>query len=326
MISLIGFAGPPFAAVEIFDVTLIGVSERSAVKLGLTLALVLVVYALRQAALVVVRRLPGRREASRRFWSRQGIQLASAIVLVIGVVSIWVTPGTDVTTGIGLLSAGLAFALSQVITSLAAYFVILRGDMFTVGDRITLGGVRGDVVQLGFIKTTVFEMGQPPAVQGADPAMWVHSRQPTGRLVTVSNGVIFSEPVYNYTRDFPYLWEEIAIPISYEADRPVAERILREAATRHAVGAEAMSPDLLPRLRSRYGVGREDLEPEVYWRITDNWLEMSVRFVVPERGIRAVKDRISRDILAGLDAAGLEIASSTYEITHVPPLRIERAP
>ena len=97
----------------------------------------------------------------------------------------------------------LAFALQQVITSIAGYFVILRGNTFIVGDRITMGGVRGDVMRLGFIQTTIMEMGQPPSVQGASPAMWVHSRQFTGRIVTVSNAKIFADMVFNYTRDFP---------------------------------------------------------------------------------------------------------------------------
>jgi small-conductance mechanosensitive channel len=311
------------ASLEVFGVTLIGVSERTGVKILFTLALLAVVYVLRRLALAGARRLPGGRVDTTRFWSRQGIRLVLAIVLVIGTLSIWVTPGTDVTTGIGLLSAGLAFALSQVITSLAAYFVILRGDIFTVGDRITLGGVRGDVVQLGFIKTTIFEMGQPPAVQEADPAVWVHSRQYTGRLVSVSNGMIFSEPVYNYTRDFPYLWEEIAIPIAFEADRAAVEAILRDVAGRHAVARDAIDEEVVSGIRTRYGVQAADLAPEVYWRITDNWLEMSVRFLVSDRGARTVKDRMSREILAAFDAAGLEVASATYDIVHVPPLRIE---
>ena len=72
-----------------------------------------------------------------------------------------------------------------------------------------MGGVRGDVIALGFIQTTIMEMGQPPPVQSADPAMWVRSRQYTGRVVTVTNAKIFDEPVYNYTRDFPYIWEEM---------------------------------------------------------------------------------------------------------------------
>lgn len=309
------------ASVEVFGVTLIGVNERTGVKLLLTLGLVAVVYLARRLALYLARRLPGRREDARRFWSRQAIRLAAAVALALGLVSIWVTPGADLTTGVGLISAGLAFALSQVITAFAGYFVILRGDIFTVGDRITLGGVRGDVVSLGFIKTTVLEMGQPPAVQGADPAVWVHSRQPTGRLIAVSNGTIFSEPVYNYSRDIPYIWEEIAVPIGYEADRAAAERILLEAARRHAVEPGRIEPATRERMRSVYGVGAEDAEPAVYWRITDGWLEMTVRFLVPDRGVREIKDRISRAVLDGFDAAGIAVASGTYPVVTTAPLR-----
>ena len=111
-----------------------------------------------------------------------------------------------------------------MITSIAGYFVILRGSTFTVGDRISMGGVRGDVMRLGFIQTTFMEMGQPPSVPGADPAMWVKSRQFTGRIVTVTNSKIFAEPVFNYTRDFPFIWEEMSIPITYEADDAKVEK------------------------------------------------------------------------------------------------------
>jgi len=214
----------PSGAVRVLGVTLVGVSATTGVKVLFTLALLVVVVALHTAARAVLRRVLGGQVADpRRFWARQGLQVVTAVVLVLGVVSIWITPETDVSTGVGLVSAGLAFALQQVILSLAAYAVILRGDTFGVGDRIVLGGVRGDVVRLGFLKTTIMEMGQPPAVAGADPATWVHSRQYTGRVVTVTNAVVFEEPVYNYTRDFPYLWEEIALPVSYDADRARAE-------------------------------------------------------------------------------------------------------
>ena len=152
-----------------------------------------------------------------------------------GLVSIWFDDPTRLTTALGLVTAGLAFALQKVVTAFAGYFVILRGRTFNVGDRITMGGVRGDVIALGFIQTTIMEMGQPPSVQNADPAMWVRSRQYTGRIVTVSNAKIFDEPVYNYTREFPYIWEEMTLPITYTADRARAERILLEVAGRHTV-------------------------------------------------------------------------------------------
>lgn len=86
--------------------------------------------------------------------------------------------------------------------------------------------------------------------------MWVRSRQFTGRIVTVSNSQIFSEPVFNYTRDFPFIfiWEEMAISISYQADRARAEAILLDAAKRHAVDPRAMAAEAKHGLQRRFGV------------------------------------------------------------------------
>lgn len=167
------------------------------------------------------------------------------------------------------------------------------------------------------------EMGQPPSVQNAIPPIWVKSRQYTGRIVTVTNDKIFNEPVYNYTRDFPYLWEEISIPIKYTADRDRAEQILLETAERHTVKIAAMSQEALYKMQRRYFVQMEDLQPKVYYRITDNWLELTVRFVVKEHGIRDLKDAVSRDILAGFDQAGINIASATFDIVGFPSLHVQ---
>lgn len=307
--------------------TLVGLNAETGLKLGYSAALLAAVIGLRLLALALIRRFLGGEVADpRRFWVRQGVQVAAAVVVVLGLISIWVTPDTDVSTGIGLISAGLAFALQQAILSLAAYFIILRGDTFGVGDRITLGGVRGDVVRLGFLKTTIMEMGQPPAVSGADPAIWVHSRQYTGRIVTVTNGAIFQEPVYNYTRDFPYLWEEIALPIEYDVDRDRVEQILLSAARDHAVVDDPEAARALAFMRSRYAMSDASLEPAVFWRLTDNWLELSLRFLVSARGVREVKDRISRDILAGLDAAEIGLASATYDIVGLPSVELREKP
>lgn len=290
----------------------------------MTLAVFIVVIVLRKVLIALSRLIiRGTRNETTRFWTRQAISLFTTLLLVVGLLSIWFDDPTRLATALGLVSAGLVFALQKVVTAIAGYFVILRGSNFTVGDRITMGGVRGDVVALGFIQTTIMEMGQPPTVEGAQPPMWVRSRQYTGRVVTVSNARIFDEPVYNYTRDFPYLWEEIAIPIPYTADRHRAEGILLEAARRHTVEISELSQEALETMRRRYFVQSMSMEPKVYWRITDDWLELTVRFIVHERGIRDLKDAASRDILAGLDEAGIGIASATLDIVGLPPLRHE---
>jgi len=306
-----------------FGVKLVGVNAENGQKLLFTIIFVIVLWVasrlLRALAYALLR---GRANASTRFWTRQGISLGTAILLILGVLSIWFNDPTRLATAVGLVTAGVAFALQRVITALAGYVVILRGQTFNVGDRITMGGVRGDVIALGFLQTTLMEMGQPPLVQDATPPIWVKSRQYTGRVVTVSNAKIFDEPVYNYTRDFPYLWEEIALPISYKDDRERAEAILLEAANRHTVLIGAMGKEALEAMQRRYNVRPADVEPKVYYRLTDNWLELTVRFVVEEHGIRDIKDAMSRDIIKALDAAGIGLASATYDIVGLPSLRI----
>ena len=266
--------------------------------------------------------LRGRLDERTRFWTRQGIHLFTAGILLVGVVSIWFDDPTRLATGLGLVSAGLAFALQKVVTALAGYFVILRGKTFNVGDRIVMGGVRGDVIALGFTQTTIMEMGQPPPVQHDDPAMWVQSRQYTGRIVTVSNAKIFDEPVYNYSREFPYIWEEVVLPIPYAADRARAEQILVEAATRHTVPIEEVSADVLAELERRYATRAAHVKPRVCYRLTDNWLELTVRFIARDHGVRELKDALSRDILRALDEAGIGVASATFEVVGLPPVRV----
>jgi small-conductance mechanosensitive channel len=305
---------PPNQAVQILDVKLVGVNAENGKKLLFTLAFMLAIWLLaRLARLIVYRLLAGTGRERVRFWARQAIQLSTAVVLLLGIASIWFDDPTRLTTALGLISAGLAFALQKVVSAVAGYVVILRGNTFNVGDRIVMGGVRGDVVSLGFIHTTIMEMGQPPPVQTDQPAMWVKSRQYTGRIVAVSNSQIFDEPVYNYTREFSYIWEEIALPVPYHADRQKAERVLLEA-------AEQLE---LAQLERRYFMKKSSVRPRVYWRLTDNWLELTVRFLVTDHAIRDVKDAMTRDILQGLDEAGIEVASATFGLVEAPRIRVE---
>ena len=257
------------------------------------------------------------------FWIRQAISLITFVLAALGFLSIWFDNPTRLATGAGLVGAGIAFALQQVITSFAGYFVILRGKTFNVGDRIQMGGVRGDVVALNFLQTVIMEMGQPPKDETTDSSVWVESRQFTGRIVTIANSKIFDDPVYNYTRDFPYLWEEMHLPISYKDDRARAEEILLEAANKETVQIEELAPAALKVLEERFFVTVSETKPRVYMRLTDNWIDLGVRFLCRDRNIRALKDRMSREIISKLDEAKIGIASSTYDVVGFPTVRVQ---
>jgi small-conductance mechanosensitive channel len=314
----------PVGALEVFGVKLVGLTAENGRKFLLTLAFVgisiLLSRGLQMLAGVAFHQ---RRNVRVQFWIQQGIKIVASLVLVVGVLSIWFDNPARLTTMVGLVSAGLAIALQRVVTAFAAYVVILRGKVFHIGDRIAMSGVRGDVIDLGFIRTTIMEMGQAPGEQGDEPSVWIHSRQYTGRIVTVTNDKIFDDPVYNYSSDFPYLWDEMHLPIQYTADYRRAEEILLESARRHTVKIADVAKEDLNELQRRYFVDSASLEPRVYLRLTDNWVELSLRFVARTRGARELKDRMSREILAALAAAGIQVASATYEIVGLPTLKIE---
>jgi small-conductance mechanosensitive channel len=111
------------------------------------------------------------------------------------------------------------------------------------------------------------------------------------------------------------------VPIAYRDDRRQAEQILLDAARKHAVDPDKLDPRMVEHVEHRYRVKREEFAPATYWRLTDNWLELTVRFIAHDHGVRRMKDAMTREILTRLEAAGIGIASATFEITGLPPVQ-----
>lgn len=314
----------PVEGAKISGVTLIGATPDNLHKLLLTIGFVIAAWLITKLLRFVLGLFIGSRSGTRfQFWAKQGVSLVVAAILILGIMSIWFDNPARLAGVLGLIGAGVAFALQRVITAVAGYFVILRGKTFNVGDRIVMGGVRGDVIDLSFMQTRIMEMGQSPKEQGDAPSMWIRSRQFTGRIVTVTNDKVFDEPVYNYTREFPYIWDEINLPVKYGDDADQVEQLLLESARRHALTSQKIGEEEVKRLEKDFGVAVGDVDPRVYWRMTDNWLELTIRFLLPDHGGRGIKDAMSREILDGLYRSKIEIASGTYAIVEVPPIRVE---
>jgi small-conductance mechanosensitive channel len=300
-------------AVRLFGITLIGATPHNLHKLILTAAFIAVAFVIAWTIRSILKLFIGSRSGTQfQFWAKQGVSLVVAAILMLGIMSIWFDNPARLAAFLGLVGAGLAFALQRVITAVAGYFVILRGKTFNVGDRIVMGGVRGDVIGLSFMQTRIMEMGVSPKEAGDDPS-WVRSRQFTGRIVTVTNDKVFDEPVYNYTHEFPYIWDEISVPIQFHNDYDTADRIIIEAARRHAMSCSQVAKDETTRLKERFGLEVSEIDPRSFWRITEDWLELTVRYLAPDHGGRAIKDAIGRDVLAGLDEAGIVIGATRQE-------------
>lgn len=255
---------------------------------------------------VAVRR--GHDDPYSRYYARKFTRYAVAALTLVVLALYWRPFAGQVVAVLGIAAAGLTFALQEVIGALAGFFNIYSGRIFRVGDRIQMGGVRGDVIDITPLRTKIMEMGS-----ASDEQAWVHGRQYTGRIVTVSNKTTFTEPVFNYSAVFDYIWEELTVPVPYRDDWREAERILREEVER--VSASEGAQHAIRAMTERYPVPRADVEPRVFVRATDNWNELSARFVAPVRSARRVKDEVTRRVLERFEQAGIEVASATSDVT-----------
>ncbi|MGD8717752.1 MAG: mechanosensitive ion channel [Candidatus Zixiibacteriota bacterium] len=214
---------------------------------------------------------------------------------------------------LGVAGAGVAFALQEVIASIAGWLAVSFGGFYSVGDRVQLGGIQGDVIDVGILRTTVMEMGS-----------WISGDQYNGRVVRIANSFVFKEPVFNYSGDFPFLWDEIKIPVKYGSDYRLARKVLEDAAA-------AVVGDFVPHARAawegvvrKYRVEDARLEPMVLMMANDNWVEFTLRYVVDFKKRRTAKDELFTRILDEFEGSEgrVAVASATVHIVDVPPLDV----
>ncbi|WP_167361507.1 mechanosensitive ion channel domain-containing protein [Micromonospora marina] len=247
-------------------------------------------------------------DTSNRYYLRKAVHYLTVVALLITLAVLWRPFAGRIGVVLGLAAAGLALAMQEVIGAFAGWISILTGRQFRVGDRIQMCGVRGDVLDITPLRTRILESGS-----SSDPDSWIRGRQYTGRVVSLSNRFVFTAPVFNSSTVLDHLWEELTLPIPYEADWHLAERILCEEARDISSTAEARRA--IEQMRHRYPVAEAEVDVRVFVRATPNWVELSARFVVPVRAARQVKDQVTRRVLDRLADNGIRVASVTQDIT-----------
>jgi small-conductance mechanosensitive channel len=177
---------------------------------------------------------------------------------------------------VGLFGLALSWALQAPIESFAGWLLNSFKSYYRVGDRIAVGDVFGDVYRIDFMNTTVWEAGgQDKPVQGA---------QPTGALITFPNSEVLRSNIINYTRGFPYVWDEITVGVANESDIGHAMRVIA-AVARETIGPAMVGPvetyrALLVQEGLDYDVADE---PQVYITPTESWTDVIVRYLVNAR-------------------------------------------
>jgi small-conductance mechanosensitive channel len=216
---------------------------------------------------------------------------------------------------LGLLSLVLGFALQTPITSFIGWIYILVKVPYRVGDRIKIGEAAGDVIDVSYLDTTLWEFG----------GQHLSTDHPSGRIIKFPNSTVLSAAVFNYSWPlFPYLWNDIKIQVAYQSDLEFVARVMKE------VAAEEVGEAMMERIRTY----RELLEqtpvdqlevqehPVVVFRVAENtWIEAIVRYLVEPRRSGAVKTRMLKKMLTRLNAEPEKAMLPTRPFTAIKPLR-----
>jgi small-conductance mechanosensitive channel len=250
-------------------------------------------------------------DSSVRYRSQKGIEFLGYLLVIVLTISYFTGNIKDLALAIGLLTAGITITLQELILSLAGSFHIFLVGVYKPGDRIEINGIKGDVIDVDSIYTTMMEIGQ-----------WVSSDNYTGRIVKISNAFVFKGPVYNYSRDFPFVWDEFNLPIRYGSDMDLAKEIVVRVATEELSEYVARSVSEWKRVVAKYYIEDAVVEPTLAITLTDNWAQFNLRYIVDYKKRRYTKnllhERIGKEIAAS--NGKVELASATFEIVRIPTL------
>jgi small-conductance mechanosensitive channel len=270
------------------------------VAAGVTLLITFVIVGFVQRSLSRYIKDVDTRYRTRKFVSFLGYLAAVAIIA-----TVFSDKLGGLTVAFGVAGAGVAFALQEVIASAAGWVAVSVGNYYSPGDRVQLGGVRGDVIDISILRTTLMEIGD-----------WVAADLYTGRIVKVANSAVFKDPVFNYSAGFPFLWDEIVLPVKYGSDWKAARDMLRGLVNEVLVDYAAQVKESWLSMVRQYRIEQANVEPMITLRATDNWIEFTVRYVVDYRKRRWMKDFLFTRILEEVDKSGnrIRLASATFEV------------
>jgi small-conductance mechanosensitive channel len=215
---------------------------------------------------------------------------AAAFIVVSFLFAKWYTAAVS----LGLVSLILGFALQTPISSLIGWFYIIIRTPYRIGDRIQVGDFTGDVVEISYLDTTLWEFHGD----------YLSNDVPSGRLIRFPNTLVLQSEVYNYSwRKFPFIWNEIPFHVAYESDLDYVEKTIKEVAARELGDDMADAIERFKRLVEHTPVDELEIKeyPFVVFRINANtWVEVSVTYLVHPKKASGVRSRLIKTIIREL--------------------------
>jgi small-conductance mechanosensitive channel len=222
------------------------------------------------------------------------IRFLSVLIAVLIVVTFLFANWYTAAVSLGLFSLILGFALQTPISSLIGWFYIIIRTPYRIGDRIQVGDFTGDVVEISYLDTTLWEFHGD----------YLTNDVPSGRLIRFPNTLVLQSEVYNYSwRKFPFIWNEIPFHIAYESDLDYVENTIRNTAKNELGSEMAESIKRFKELLQQTPVDELEVKeyPFVVFRINANtWIEVSVTYLVNPKQASAVRSRLIKSIVKEL--------------------------
>ncbi|MCR1025017.1 mechanosensitive ion channel family protein [Cellulophaga baltica] len=250
-----------------------------------------------------------------RYKAQKGVEIIGYVLIALLIlISFTVKNLEDYTIIIGLFTAGITFTLQELILSIAGSFYIFFVRVYKPGDRIEINGIKGDVIDIDSIYNTLMEMGE-----------WVSSDNYSGRIVKISNAFVFKGPIKNYSMDFPFVWDELNILITYESDLELAKKIVQEQAELLLADYTEKSTAKWEEMVERYYIEDSKLAPSIAINLTDNWVAINLRYITDYKRRRATKhellELIQREIKA--TQGTVSFASTTLQLLKIPEVDVQ---
>lgn len=274
--------------------------------------IILVFFLINWVRKLLKRNLPD--EGSIKYKTQKGIEVIGYIFVILITISYFTGTIKDFGLAIGLLTAGITITLQELILSIAGSFYIFFVKVYKPGDRIEINGIKGDVIDIDSVYTTMMEIGE-----------WVSSDNYSGRIVKLSNAFVFKGPVYNYSSDFPFLWDEFNLPIRYGSDTELAKSIVIEVAQEFLSEYVRDSIKQWKSVVNKFYIEDALVDPSLAITLTDNWIQFNLRYIVDYKKRRYTKNLIHQEILKRIEATNgkVKLASATFEIVSIPSLKID---
>ncbi len=263
----------------------IGISPENQTKILYSILILVVLGLIRFAILKIVWRFT--EDPKSRYTWRRSVSFIIGFLTVILIGSVWIQAIGQFGAFLGLLTAGLAIALKDMLTNIAGWIFILTRKPFALGDRIQIGDHAGDVIDLRLFQFTLLEIGD-----------WVEADQSTGRIIHIPNGAVFTQPQANYSSGFQFIWNEIGVLVTFESNWTKAKDMLQHIVSDHARDLSADAEKKIIEASKKYMIFYQYLTPIVYTSVKESGILLTMRYVCDPRKRRTTEHEIWEDVLA----------------------------